>query len=177
MQDMNEIAIWPGSNYFLRTGLKFIAQSCLDVDIRKGYIFVDFSAPNLRFFTNSEWINTLRTTSMRIVLICDSIMEPLAEYWRLREKRIYTAIYTDYNITKIVEMLTLSAFFSRMDATRRINRLDKKEVFHIDLSLQGLSPSEMSQVLNLPVKKIYNIKQGINRKLRKDIERIMFSQL
>ncbi|WP_460521327.1 hypothetical protein [Erwinia aphidicola] len=176
MYETNEIKIWPDSNCYLRKGIECIARMCTNVDIKQDYLFIDFSAPNLRLFTNNEWIDRLRTSGLKIILICDSIMEPLAEYWVLRDKRIYTAIYTDCNISKVLEILTLSAYCSHTSYMRKIKRLNREEVFHIDLSLRGHSPIQISQILKLTVKKVYNIKQAINRKLRKDIGKIMLNQ-
>lgn len=176
MQDMNEMAIWPGSNNFLRAGFESISKLCLNVDIKKGHIFVDFSERYLRLFTNTDWINTLKKTSMKIIIICDSIMEPLAEYWIRRERCIYTAIYADYDVHKIVGILNESAYYTHETPSRKTNGLLLQEVIHIDLLLRGLSAQEISQVLNLSIKKIYNNKQSINRKLGKDIYKIMLSQ-
>lgn len=175
MQDMNEISIWPNSNYFLYAGLKAIDDLCFDVDLKKDYIFVDFSSSNLRYFTNSTWIEILKSTDMKIILICDSIIEPLAEYWRIREKRIFSVIYADYKINKIMDILTLSKYYSSIPCHRKTKRLEKKEVSHIDLSIRGLSPIMISKALNIPVKQVYNIKQTIKRKLKKDINKIMLS--
>ncbi|MCD3069599.1 helix-turn-helix transcriptional regulator, partial [Salmonella enterica subsp. enterica serovar Enteritidis] len=60
-----------------------------------GFIFVDFSFPNLRRFTDLQWADSLADSGMHIVLISDRSLTPLANYWILKSNKIQGIIYSD----------------------------------------------------------------------------------
>ncbi len=55
MKDKDELTLWPENNYFLKVGLTAAAPLCMQVDINKEYIFIDFAqawieAPHFLWF-------------------------------------------------------------------------------------------------------------------------------
>ncbi len=81
-------SIWPDGNAFLKKG--FIEKLLLDRHnhLSSGFIFVDFSFPNLRRFTDLQWADSLANSGMHIVLISDRSLTPLANYWILKSNKI-----------------------------------------------------------------------------------------
>lgn len=176
MIDKDELTLWPENNYFLKVGLAAAAPLCMQVDINKEYIFIDFSMMHIRYFTNSQWIGLLKNNNKKLILICDSVMGPLAEYWRVRERHIYTVIHSTYEIKEIVDILNLSYCCSHLTCKDKLKSLTEHEIVHMDLTFLGLTPLSISKVLDIPIKKVYNMKRSISNKLRKDITAVMFKQ-
>ncbi|AXM04835.1 hypothetical protein DKG79_25580 (plasmid) [Escherichia fergusonii] len=54
-----------------------------------GCVFVDFSISYLRFFTDKKWLDYLYETKLKIVLVCDRHLRPLANYWYKHHKDIF----------------------------------------------------------------------------------------
>ncbi|MFD3232294.1 hypothetical protein [Rahnella aceris] len=169
MIDTDELTLWPESNYYLKLGLAASPLS-MHVDMKKEYIFIDFSMMHIRYLTNSHWIALLKNTNKKLILICDSVMGPLAEYWRVQERRIYSVIYSSCELNGIVETLKLSHSCSCLTCKGEVKRLSAYEVHYMDLTFLGLTPLSISKTLNIPIKKVYNTKRSINNKFRKDIK-------
>ncbi|WP_124990528.1 hypothetical protein [Klebsiella pneumoniae] len=70
-----------------------------------GCIFVDFSISHLRFFTNERWIDYLIETKLKIVIVCDKYLKPLANYWFKHSKDIFLVIYQQDRLTLACEKL------------------------------------------------------------------------
>ncbi len=60
MEFMNELILWPDSNFYLKTGLCALESLCINKGVRKEYLFVDFSCLNIRCFINDKWIILLK---------------------------------------------------------------------------------------------------------------------
>ncbi|MFD3232285.1 hypothetical protein [Rahnella aceris] len=176
MIDTGEVTLWPDSNYFLKLGLA-AAPLCMHVDKKKEYIFIDFSKMNTSYFTNPRWLGLLKNTDKKLILICDSVMGPLAEFWKVHERRIYTVIYSSCELKDNVEILHLSHSCSCLTCKVEVKKLSAYEVLYMDLTFNGLSPLLISKALNIPIKKVYNTKRSINNKFRKDIKNVMFKQI
>lgn len=56
---------------------------------------------NVRYFTNSNWIEYLKHTGLMLIIVSDRHMEPLAAYWQKEDLRIQTVIYADLSLEEI----------------------------------------------------------------------------
>jgi len=176
MEFMKELILWPDSNFYLKAGLCALESLCINKSVRKEYLFVDFSCLNIRCFINDKWIILLKKAKRKIILICDSVLEPLAEYWRIRERKISAVIYSDFSLEKTIGVFNAAHYISHIPSDKKINRLDKVEIKYINLSLKGLDPMCISKALYLPIKKVYQLKPMISRKLGRDITKVLFNQ-
>lgn len=87
-------AVWPEGNDYLKKGI--IEKLLLNNHnhLSHGFIFIDFSFPNLRLFTDPQWVDRLTQSGMHIVLIADRILTPLANYWLSKSNKIQGIIYS-----------------------------------------------------------------------------------
>ncbi len=52
--------------------------------VPEGIVVVDFSLGNILYFLNECWTRKLRDSGLKIILIADKNMLPMANFWRLR---------------------------------------------------------------------------------------------
>lgn len=89
---------WPKSSHYLSLG---VMEGLLDSNDRKqcaGFVFIDFSISYLRFFIDERWIDYFVSKKLKIIIVCDKYLRPLANYWLKYHKELFLAIYHDVNI-------------------------------------------------------------------------------
>lgn len=159
-----QICIWPAVNTPLKTGLISLINS-VDVESPASrIIFVDFSWRNVRAFMNERWIDYLGSTEMKIILLSDRKMMPLAVWYARSEPRISDVIFIQQNVTRLKASLqkVLVGLPLPKQAVRGLKKAEK-EVFY--LTLNSFSVAEISSKMNLDKKTIYNIRQRIESKM------------
>ncbi len=160
---IQKIAVWPGNNHFLIKGVLSLVAGRYESMFCRGCIFVDFSRENLRYLTNKNWIDYLKSTGLTIVLVSDRALAALAAHWIKREG-IHSVIYSEDRLEDIKKVINSTYYGLKGGATRRVNALSNEEVTFLDLALKGNSLSAISIAMNHEMKKIYNIKDSIRRK-------------
>ncbi|KHJ67547.1 LuxR family transcriptional regulator [Pantoea rodasii] len=160
---IQKIAVWPDSNHFLMKGVLSLVAGRYESVFCRGCIFVDFSIHNIRYLTNKNWIEYLKSTGLTIVLVSDRALSALAAHWIKREG-IHSIIYCEDQLVDIKKTINSTYYGLKGGATRRVNALSHEEVDFLDLALKGNSLSSISVAMNHDMKKIYNIKDSIRRK-------------
>lgn len=104
---------WPeGSGYFSLGIMEGLLKQNYN-NLYLGCIFVDFSISHLRFFTNERWIDYLIETKLKIVIVCDKYLKPLANYWFKHSKDIFLVIYQQDRLTLACEKLKKRFIYQR----------------------------------------------------------------
>lgn len=169
-----EFAIWPEGNVFLQRGI--IERLLLSHKnyLSKGFIFVDFSLPNLRLFSQSQWLDWLASSGMYIVIISDSSLAPLANYWFLNNDNVHGVIYADDDV--LVQQQSIHRLFTgRRTNIKRGRTLNDAEVLLLNSFISGDS---IQQEINISsINKIYAYKRSLESKLGHRIQTILLNIL
>jgi len=160
----SQYRIWPNDDFYLERGIEFLIFNSQVKIGMECFIFVDFSKFNIRYFTNSVWINHLKTTGSRIILISDKTMCPIAYYWKKKHDQIITVISTEDNLDEIEKKISC-CFRGLRDKRQERNKLKDIEITVLDLTLSGKTVREINKVLSLSDKKIYAIKNCLQKKM------------
>lgn len=167
---ITHIYIWPVVNYFFEKGILSIINSTQVISSFPGFIFVDFSWKNIKYFLNDEWIRYLTATKMRIILMPDEKMAPLATYYNRNENAIYNVIYLSEGLTGIRNKI--KKLFIGMPLLNKVAKeLTKNEKDVLYLTLQQVGVREISKRMSLDVKAVYNIRQRVENKIGMKIRR------
>lgn len=170
----SEFAIWPERNSFLKRGI--IERLLLSNKnyLSKGFIFVDFSLPNLRLFSRSQWIDWLANSGMYIVIISDSSLAPLANYWFLKNDNVHGVIYADDDV--LVQQQSIHRLFTgRRTNIKRGRTLNDAEFLLLSGFISGVS---IQQEINISsINKIYAYKRSLESKLGHRIQTILLNIL
>lgn len=157
------IIIWPEDNYFFKLALSDMLSHGVNVDHYHGIIFVDFSIENLLYFIHDEWIDFLSNYNMRIVLLSDNEMLPMARYWVNKEWRIVSVLditegmeNISREIRKIIQFKTIPSPKGKTISEREINVLR--------YLYQGKSIADIARSLKCSNKSIYSSQYSLCKK-------------
>lgn len=162
---LQKITIWPGGNHFFSSSILSMVAGKYESLFCRGCVFVDFSRENVRYFTNSNWIEYLKHTGLMLIIVSDRHMEPLAAYWQKEDLRIQTVIYADLSLEEINRQIQGCYFGLKGEVRKKVNALKQDEVRFLDLAMNGLSLPIIAREMGVEVKRVYNIKDAIRRKM------------
>lgn len=162
---LQKITTWPGGNHFFSSSILSMVAGKYESLFCRGCVFVDFSRENVRYFTNSNWIEYLKHTGLMLIIVSDRHMEPLAAYWQKEDLRIQTVIYADLSLDEINRQIQGCYFGLKGEVRKKVNALKQDEVRFLDLAMNGLSLPIISREMGVEVKRVYNIKDAIRRKM------------
>ena len=165
-------AIWPEGNGFLQKGI--IEKLLLNNQnhLSRGFIFVDFSFPNLRLFADPQWVDRLAYSGMYIVLIADRNLAPLANYWLSKSNKIQGIIYSDDD-DEVQHQKIRRLFTGHLANSKRGRSLNYTEMILLKRFVSGKSIQQITQIDNIDIKKIYVYKLRLEDKLGHSIHKIL----
>lgn len=160
----NQYSLWPDNNTYLKLGIQSLILNSHYNFSHSGFIFVNFSSHNIRFFTNDQWLRSLSKTGLRLILISDQEMEPLAFYWKQKSHLITAAITSDDGYDKIDKIINY-CFTGGQDYRSSKIKLNELEVAVLDLLLAEKNVKDISKTLMINEKKIYYAKGILQKKM------------
>ncbi|MCU7368872.1 LuxR family transcriptional regulator [Pantoea stewartii subsp. indologenes] len=172
---IQKVSIWPAKNYFLMNGVLSLVSGRYESLFIKGCMFVDFSSHNIRFFTNHNWLDYLKSPGLIIILVCDRRLASLAAFWKKQDKSINTVIYPGTGITEMKKSINACYYGLKGGEKKGVNPLTSDEVNFLELVSHGLSLGEISEKMRLGVKKIYCIKDSVRRKTGTSLNQLFSS--
>jgi DNA-binding CsgD family transcriptional regulator len=165
-------SIWPEGNAYLKKGVvdKFLLDN--KNHLSRGFIFVDFSFPNLRLFTDPQWVDRLAKSGMHIVLISDRSLTPLANYWISKSNAIQGIIYSADN-DFIQQQKIHHLFTGRLAKDKHGRSLNHIEFILLNRFMSGASIQQIIKADNIDIKKVYVHKLRLESKLGHSIHKII----
>ena len=160
----DQYCIWPNKNIFFNIGVECMLISTHHNLVRAGFIFIDFSYYNIRMFTHSRWINEVKKIGLRIIIVSDRFMRPLAAYWQKNNEDILCIINASDTLGEINRKITL-AFNGRRVFESYRGKLTSLEMCVLDMLLREYSVNQMADLLSMKDKKIYDAKRNLQKKV------------
>ncbi len=165
---------WPeGSGYFSLGIMEGLLKQNYN-NLYLGCIFVDFSISHLRFFTNERWIDYLIETKLKIVIVCDKYLKPLANYWFKHSKDIFLVIYQQDRLTLACEKLKKRFIYQR-DAFFGGESLSELEFAVLSALISGDGCLQLADELNVDIRTIYAAKRRAEKKMGADINTLVMT--
>lgn len=166
----SRVCIWPEVSVFFDVGVRSIINSISIITSSSGFVFVDFSWRNIRFFMNDEWVRYLASTNLKVILLTDKPMTALANYYKKNEERVSEVLYLSEGLG--TALMNFKKIFIGLPLFRMCGRiLTKKEKEVLYLTLKNKGVSDISTEMSLHVKSVYNIRQRIEGKIGMKIRR------
>ena len=159
-----QYCIWPNKNIFFNIGVECMLISTHYNLVHTGFIFVDFSYYNIRMFTHQRWINEVKKIGLRIIIVSDRFMQPLAAYWQKNDDDISCVISASDTLDEINRKMTLAFNGRRVFENYRV-KLTSLEVCILDMMLREYSVNQMADLLSLKDKQIYEAKRNLQKKV------------
>ncbi|EEO3555816.1 helix-turn-helix transcriptional regulator, partial [Salmonella enterica subsp. enterica serovar Heidelberg] len=133
-----------------------------------GCVFVDFSISYLRFFTDKKWLDYLYETKLKIVLVCDRHLRPLANYWYKHHKDIFLIIYQQDNLKSAGDKLKKRFIYQR-DAFFHGLSLSTLEFDVLGALIAGEDCNHLARGRHLDIRAVYAAKRRAEKKMGADI--------
>ena len=164
-------AIWPEGNRYFQQGI--VTKLLLENNrLSCGFVFVDFSLPWLREFVSPNWIDNLIKTGMRIVIIADSHLRPLANYWVTRSNKIHGILYAG-DEEAIQRMKVRRLFTGRLALDRQGRMLNYTEFILLSRFMSGICTQGIISIDKIETKKVYVHKYRLEKKLGFTVQQLI----
>jgi Response regulator containing a CheY-like receiver domain and an HTH DNA-binding domain len=159
-----KLVIWPDTNHYFRLAIHNIFFENNSYCFNDGIIVVDFSCINIMHYMNKCWVNELAQTGLKIVIIAEASMFPLANYWLTHSESIWAIIELDDDInTIILKFRTLMK--GRQSPGRRYPALSQREIITLKLMLEGYSTKEIAKKMSCSPRNIYDSRYSLRKKI------------
>lgn len=174
--DYKKLIVWPNSNYYFTYSIHNIFFEKCACYLYDGVIVVDFSHDNIMYFIDDNWLNKLSAINLKIILVVDSLMLPLANFWLQRTDIIWSIIVVNEDLAGFISNFK-SSLAGRRSIKRKHPRLTEQEVVILKMIYSGGRARDMSRVLNCNAKKIYRMRNSLYKKMGgiNKIKKIFFS--
>ena len=158
-----QFAVWPEVNIYFRNGIieKFLMK--YQNHLPGGFIFIDFSFANLRYFVKSDWVDYLISAKMYIILIADKKMSSLANYWLVNRQEIRGVIYSCDN-EAVIEQKIKRLFRGELANRRMGETLNRAEYSLLVHFIAGRGFKEIVELDHLKPKEVYVRKLRLENK-------------
>ncbi|EER1716048.1 hypothetical protein GBE07_004599 [Escherichia coli] len=163
-RDYINFILWPGRNYFLQRGLMEEYMHYSNFMLFNSFLFVDFSITNIRYFLEQECFDHLSAADMKIIIISDKILMPLANYYIKKCDGIDSIIYADSNSIDIKHRFE-RIFSGRSANVRRGGTLNEAEFSLLKLLLSGSGFKKIHKTEKLNMNNIYTHKSRLEKKM------------
>ncbi|RRF11097.1 helix-turn-helix transcriptional regulator [Klebsiella pneumoniae] len=121
----------------------------------------------MRFFTNERWIDYLIETKLKIVIVCDKYLKPLANYWFKHSKDIFLVIYQQDRLTLACEKLKRDLSISATPSLAESH--SELEFAVLSALISGDGCLQLADELNVDIRTIYAAKRRAEKKMGADI--------
>lgn len=161
--DHTQFAVWPEANIYFKNGVieRFLMK--YKNHLARGFIFIDFSFSNLRYFVKSDWVDYLISTKMYIILIADKKMSSLANYWLVNRQEIRGVIYSSDN-EDVIEQKIKRLFRGELANRRMGETLNRAEYSLLVHFIAGRGFKEIVELDQLKPKEVYVRKLRLENK-------------
>ncbi|MBJ3814335.1 helix-turn-helix transcriptional regulator [Shimwellia pseudoproteus] len=163
--------LWPEDNVFFNRGIIDGLLVNNNNALLSGYVFVDFSLSNLHLFVDHEWLDFLSTANLKIILVSDRHLQPLANYWFKNHRKIAAIIYHNDRISAANEKIK-KIFIGRVISTTQGTTITPTEFTILSKLISGMSSQQVAESLNLNIRSVYAYRQRIEKHLGSKINKL-----
>lgn len=139
-----KFSVWPDRNYFFKRAVNDLVFRELTCFVPEGIVVVDFSLGNILYFLNECWTRKLRDSGLKIILIADKNMLPMANFWRLRSGFSWAVVEVNSDLSNLINKIK-RVMLGRNLLCRRTPSLTEHEMKTLCLLAEGI-PARISPV-------------------------------
>lgn len=131
-----KFSVWPDRNYFFKRAVNDLVFRELTCFVPEGIVVVDFSLGNILYFLNECWTRKLRDSGLKIILIADKNMLPMANFWRLRSGFSWAVVEVNSDLSNLINKIK-RVMLGRNLLCRRTPSLTEHEMKTLCLLAEG----------------------------------------
>ncbi|AFJ45223.1 hypothetical protein EBL_c00870 [Shimwellia blattae DSM 4481 = NBRC 105725] len=163
--------LWPEDNLYFNRGIIEGLLTDNNHAMLNGYIFIDFSITNLHIFTDDAWITFLSKSGLRIILISDRHLQPLANFLFKLHRPISAIIYHDDELSVTSDKIR-KIFVGYIDLHTRGPTMTQTEFIILGKFINGMTARQIAETMDLNIRHVYACKQRIEKHLGNKLNRL-----
>lgn len=158
-----QLAIWPDLNYYFKLAIHELVFKELTCYLPKGVIAVDFSLDNILFFINKSWARTLHQSGLKIILLSEHNMLPMANFWMAHSEFSWSVVEVDNNLSSVIDKIK-RVMIGRNLQCRRTPSLTEHEMDTLRLLAQGKSSQDIARIMSCDTRSVYRFQSSLCKK-------------
>jgi len=158
-----QFAVWPNDNHYFKRAINELVFRNLPCYIPKGVVIVDFSLDNILCFLNEQWIHTLRATGLKIILVVEKSMLPMANFWLVHSDFLDSMVVVGSGVTSFVDKIK-RVMLGRSPKFRRTPSLTESEMTTLRLLASGHSYQDIAREMACETRNVYRFQYSLCKK-------------
>ena len=159
-----KFAVWPDKNYFFKRAVNDLVFRELTCFVPEGIIVVDFSLDNILYFLNKDWAEKLNATGLKIILVADRSLLPMANFWMQRYEFSWSVVAVNGNLSNLLKKIK-RLMLGRSIHCRRTPSLTESEMRTLRLLAAGHSSQDIARIMACDPRSVYRFQYSLCKKL------------
>ncbi|AWF33880.1 bacterial regulatory, luxR family protein [Klebsiella oxytoca] len=155
--------MWPDKNYFFKRAMNDLVFRELTCFVPEGIVVVDFSLENILYFLNECWTRKLRDTGLKIILVADKNMLPMANFWMLRSGLLWSVVEVNDSLSSLIKKIK-RIMLGRNLRCRRTPSLTEHEMKTLRLLADGHSSQDIARIMACDTRSVYRFQYSLCKK-------------
>lgn len=157
------LAIWPDVNHYFTHALHELVLRELASYLPNGVILIDFSIDNILFFIGEGWSERFHSSGLKIILLAEKNMLPMANFWMLRSEFSWSVIEVESHLPNTIKKIK-RVLLGRNFHHRRTPTLTEQEMSTLRLLAAGNSSQDIARVMSCDVRRVYRFQYSLCKK-------------
>lgn len=158
-----QLAVWPDLNYYFKRAIHDLVFKELTCYLPQGVILVDFSLENILLFVNEEWTTKLHNSGLKIILLSEQSMLPMANFWMAHSGFSWSVVEVEHGLANIIEKIK-RVMLGRNLHCRRTPTLTEHEMSTLRLLARGKSTQEIARIMSCDTRSVYRFQSSLCKK-------------
>lgn len=153
---------WPDTNKYFHEGIVGYCDSVNTSPEQLKVVFIDFQLANLRLFLEQDWL--MYSAYNRVVLVTDSYLLPLANYYKSMFRQVDSVIQRTGASSDIFAKIDHVIAGEQVSSTSQV-RLSSREICLLRTLIHGVTVGDLASRLRLSPKTVYALRHNILGKM------------
>ncbi|CZW48550.1 helix-turn-helix transcriptional regulator [Enterobacter cloacae] len=158
-----QFAIWPDLNQYFKRTIHELVFTELTCYLPQGVIVVDFSLDNILFFIDEEWAKKLQASGLKIVLLSEKSMLPMANFWMAHSGFSWSVVEVENCLPSVINKIKRVMQGRRLHC-RRTPTLTEQEMGTLRLLARGKSSQDIARIMSCDARSVYRFQSSLCKK-------------
>ncbi|CAM4030173.1 LuxR C-terminal-related transcriptional regulator [Serratia silvae] len=153
---------WPDTNKYFHEGIVGYCDSINIHPQQLKVVFIDFQLSNLRLFLEQDWL--IYSACNRVVLVTDSHLLPLANYYKCMFRQVDSVIQRTGKSSEIFAKIDHVIAGEKVSSPSQ-TRMSSREICLLRTLVHGVTVRDLASRLQLSPKTVYALRHNILGKM------------
>lgn len=158
-----KFSVWPDKNYFFKRAVNDLVFREITFFLPEGMVVVDFSLDNILYFLHEEWAEKLQETGLKVILLADKSMLPMANFWMLRSGLLWSVVEVNDSLSSLIKKIK-RIMLGRNLRCRRTPSLTEHEMKTLRLLADGHSSQDIARIMACDTRSVYRFQYSLCKK-------------